>query len=440
MRTIFSALALLATVCRSASAAATNDAAVIAPFVNQQTIAVVHADLTQVNFDALDKWVEQVLDQSKLDDEDRKSMANNLHQATQEARRWTAEFNQAGGNVVWVVFTLENYPPSPPMFIVAPLEKGTDPAGLTKVFAAKGYSVAQIHDALLITPPGSGAQRFRNIRPEPRPDLDKALAQAGAGSLQVALIPSTAARKIFETMAPPLPDGQSATVLSRGILWGGGAVKLPPDLSIQLVVQSQDNAAAQDLLKLLNYFAAAAHQQNNGDYNKISLLRAAAALADRAKVQGDRLIISLDQAHATEVALDAGNSLRGASEQTQRIRSASNIRQLLQGWMMYANENKGAAPNSLEQLQKAEDMSDAVLVDPRHPQMKPGYVYIKPPNVPDPGIAHPDEWIVIYERFNHFGEGINVGFADGHVEWISDEKQFNQMLQKAQRPAQPGAK
>jgi prepilin-type processing-associated H-X9-DG protein len=74
-----------------------------------------------------------------------------------------------------------------------------------------------------------------------------------------------------------------------------------------------------------------------------------------------------------------------------------------------------------------------VAVNPAATGDDDGYVYIKPPE----GSSAPADRLVIYESFDDFPEeGINVGFGDGHVEFVTSEDSFNQMLKDAKDAAE----
>jgi prepilin-type processing-associated H-X9-DG protein len=42
---------------------------------------------------------------------------------------------------------------------------------------------------------------------------------------------------------------------------------------------------------------------------------------------------------------------------------------------------------------------------------------------------------MVYEKFDHFDSGVNVGFGDGHVEFIADEQEVNKLLESARAGA-----
>jgi prepilin-type processing-associated H-X9-DG protein len=69
---------------------------------------------------------------------------------------------------------------------------------------------------------------------------------------------------------------------------------------------------------------------------------------------------------------------------------------------------------------KDQDLSKDVMINPRDPQRMPGYVYIKQP--PEKERTHSDERVVIYEAHDPGAKQIAVGFADGHVEGVSEDR------------------
>jgi prepilin-type processing-associated H-X9-DG protein len=53
-------------------------------------------------------------------------------------------------------------------------------------------------------------------------------------------------------------------------------------------------------------------------------------------------------------------------------------------------------------------------------------------------VKHPAASVLIYENHTTWDDGINVAFADGHVEWVTTEKDFKQMLDQTKQQ-NPGA-
>jgi len=124
-------------------------------------------------------------------------------------------------------------------------------------------------------------------------------------------------------------------------------------------------------------------------------------------------------------------SLSRARETANRVKCGSNMRQIGQGILLYGNENKGNYPPNLGILVKTEELTPQVFVCPSGNTSFPGgnmavddqvkwvnensdYVYL------GAGMnltARPDT-IVAYEKPDaHGGQGMNMLFGDGHVEF-----------------------
>jgi len=108
---------------------------------------------------------------------------------------------------------------------------------------------------------------------------------------------------------------------------------------------------------------------------------------------------------------------------TKSMQSASNMKQILLSCIMYAQDNKDQWPDSLQELTQHRLARDT-LINPRQPERENGYIYIKPSTPISP------QQVVLYEAYDSWGDGINVGYADGHVQFIKEESNFKKDLQK----------
>ncbi len=133
-----------------------------------------------------------------------------------------------------------------------------------------------------------------------------------------------------------------------------------------------------------------------------------------------------------------------------RVKCASNLRQIGKAIQLYANDNGGRYPDSLPVLLVTVDLSAHPLVCPASDDepatgtnkeeilkqlTKPGhtsYVYLGKGMT----TSTPDDAVVAYEPLqNHDGDGGNVLYADGHAEWC-DAKWLAAFITRAQtRPA-----
>jgi prepilin-type processing-associated H-X9-DG protein len=107
-------------------------------------------------------------------------------------------------------------------------------------------------------------------------------------------------------------------------------------------------------------------------------------------------------------------SLARAQTTANRIKSASNLRQIGQALEIFANEHHGASPKTLEELAKAESLDADVLRCPRSPNIH--YVYVghwRTDEDPRGVVAYEDG----SESNSDIGDGGSILFADGSVEF-----------------------
>jgi len=108
---------------------------------------------------------------------------------------------------------------------------------------------------------------------------------------------------------------------------------------------------------------------------------------------------------------------------TNRMKSAKNMQKILLACMVYAKDHKDQWPDSLQDLTQRRLARDT-LINPRQPERESGYIYIKPSTPISP------QQVVLYEAHDSWADGINVGYADGHVQFIKEESNFKKDLQK----------
>lgn len=139
-------------------------------------------------------------------------------------------------------------------------------------------------------------------------------------------------------------------------------------------------------------------------------------------------------------------SLNRARETANRVKCASNMRQIGMGILLYANDNKGKYPPDLGTILKTQDITGEVFVCVSGNNGLPGnwgtmamddrakwidanadYIYLgKGMNA-----ATGADTIVLHEKVQNHGQGMNMLFGDGHVEWMM-MPQAMQMIEKQQ--------
>ena len=138
-----------------------------------------------------------------------------------------------------------------------------------------------------------------------------------------------------------------------------------------------------------------------------------------------------------------------ARRQALRVQCASQLRQLALGAFMYSNANRGFFPPDLDALVTSAGMTPTLLRceacagDPTKPVASTGafgnysYVYLGNGRRAS-AIRSPMTEPLIYELpTNHDDPGINVAFADGHVEMLNGQAAQTFMMQVAAAATQP---
>jgi len=126
-------------------------------------------------------------------------------------------------------------------------------------------------------------------------------------------------------------------------------------------------------------------------------------------------------------------SLNRARSSANRVASMSNLRQIGTGCLMYASNNQGAFPPDLGTLVNGENLAAAVFINPSGSTKLPDMTGMSPDDiakwvndnsdytyvaagikVADPNMALT---VIAYEKSDNHGEGKNILFGDGHIEF-----------------------
>ncbi len=220
----------------------------IAPFIDEQTIAVLHADPTRVEVGPLVDRLAELTPDIRLEHQEIKAAMTEMQNA----------FKRAGGKDLYVVVSLADIPSfehSTP-FLIVPVYEKTDPTALSEILLQtrdkrrQGAQVAKRLGHVLFVGPRRTLDRLQQLQPDPRPELTDAFQAAGDTAVQVLLLPTDNDRRVIEEMLPELPaeiGGGPSTLLTRGLRWAAVGANSSGQLSLNLVIQSQDAQAAQAL-------------------------------------------------------------------------------------------------------------------------------------------------------------------------------------------------
>ncbi|HET6880840.1 MAG TPA: DUF1559 domain-containing protein [Pirellulales bacterium] len=276
----------------------------IAPFVDDDTIAIAHVDLARIDAEKLFAAVAPFV-----------PAGHPLLRMHQPVRQRAQTFLEAGGRDLFVVLSMANLP-EPGPFVLVPLDKHADEAALRAL--ADGAFMERIGDLLFI---GSqeARQRLAEARPIARPELGRALEAVAGSQTQVAFIPSATVRRVAEELMPSLPTeagGGPTTTLTRGMLWAALGVDHSPEPSLRFVAQSQSGDAAR---ALQGHTARLVHDRLPQSEKFAAVLQP--------EIRQDRLVLALDNDRLREL----GGALRPlADSSAAALRRRESTHQLKQ--------------------------------------------------------------------------------------------------------------
>jgi prepilin-type processing-associated H-X9-DG protein len=428
---IVSTLALLAVAVLAVQQPARAD---INKYIDDKTVIAARADLTKVDATALATFLRELATNAGM-------IGPNAVRPGGEAEfnagmammvMWINQAKTAGVTEVYALGDAAGMEQGPPLIVMpVPDDKADAVAALIPVPPQRGrpnprqpqvQTIAGV--GVVFGTPGQ-VERFRAIKPAMRPEIDAALKAGGAAPIKLALAFDATIRGEMAKNVPPQIYGKPTTLVTKDFQWLSIQASVPPAASIKAVAQSTDANTAKQTAEMVNAMLADAEKWNKapGAFTKAIV----------PTVVNNQVVAQVDAKQIGAFATAMREPLGRARQVALRVQSASNLRQLTMVCLMHANENKGQWPADMKEVEaaaakfagKVGPRGPQILTNPQRPEVKPAYVYVKPPaKNADP------QTVVLYESHKEFGEGVNVAFYDGHVEWIGKKEQFEQLLAK----------
>jgi hypothetical protein len=292
----------------------------VAPYLDDQTVAVLHVDLSLFDADAL---VTKAAALGKLDAEDLSPIRNGL-------KIMLKALTDSGARDLFLVVSLADVPERS-AFLVVPLppgkaaENGDGIKGLREKVEGASFlgslHLEPVGDAL-IAADESTLKRLRSLKPADRPQFAKAIAAADGDLAHLVVVPPKDAAKILDSVMPTLPaevGGGSSKVVTQGFRWA--AAGLTPNLKLNLTVQATDADSAKALFDLLKKTYAVVIKNVGPEY--VPDFEKATKLLTPV-VTADRLTLNLN-AQTLAAALHADKAVDALA----RASSAHSLKQLL---------------------------------------------------------------------------------------------------------------
>lgn len=243
-------LVLLATT--SAGAAEKVDgealAKVVAPFVDDRTVGVIHIDVANLDVDQVFKSF------TRLAEIDPKLLAEPAGGISQ----LVALLQKHKVNNAFVVLSLADLPTNPPYVILdLPFQKlGSEHPLVEEINGDQKFGPlkARLQHGEIILGEEKTLARLQEQTPAKSADLGKALTGAGPGVVRLALVGTPAMRAIFEEIMPQIPDelgGGSIKIITRGLKWASVVLDASgDDITLRAVLQAETKELAHKINEL----------------------------------------------------------------------------------------------------------------------------------------------------------------------------------------------
>ncbi len=474
-------IALLALPARTFAQAATTRAApadFLAPFIDSQTIAVAHLDATKIDTAALQKYITELMDAAKVPADD--DLRKNMTLAKGVADVFLTRFQQLGGRHVYALLSHPDiWPHQQPVALLIKIEPGgdakalrelltstfgidppqTEPATLAPVMLDDALRAVMLRDDVLFIGQTFPLKRLQTLKPEARWEL--ALTTPDAPFEAVAAFTADQRRVLVELL-PAFPQeigGGSTAFLSQEGLVARFTLTLPPKPSLSLAFESPalklrvgnlndlkvwNSSSGLPPSSVLNYtpeldalilklrdlllaspqFAAAL---KDPDFPfQAHVAEFTAALKEiLTPVNGT---LTLQDKHIRQlVPFLLEEQLNIARIMFGRTQSAKNIRAIVMAVVMYSQNHDDKFPESLAVLVQAKTLTPDQLLNPADPKHRP-YVYrpIIPYNTVDASVP------LVWEQVDDEKSGLNVGYADAHVEWLRTGAELKADIKRAE--------
>lgn len=225
-------------------------AAIVAPYLDGETLAVARVDLRKLDVPAAIKTLGTIAPAGDAE------FAKHLPEIERLATGLLKMLTQAGFHELYFVFSLADLRPGgPPVIVVAPLQADADVSKAPQVLRdVLRLNAMEFRNRTIVAGSPETLDRLKKLQAVPRPEVLKGFQRTGDAALQVILAPSDDTRRVLREMLPRLPDevgGGSGKMLADGLQWAAVYVQAPPQLSVTAIVQSKDADAAAALRGLI---------------------------------------------------------------------------------------------------------------------------------------------------------------------------------------------
>jgi prepilin-type processing-associated H-X9-DG protein len=334
-----------------------NTAAIIAPFVNDDTVAAAYIDATQLK---VAENVSNALQLLKTKPGDAQSAALGAMMIDGMLHR----FQQAGGHGIYVVGGMADIHIGGGPIAVATTQPGQSPEKLVQLFRdlirELGPTAFQLPNSgdwqpdvqrrgdVVLVGTKSSVARYAALKSSPRSNLLDPLSNLVNEGAVAALVfcPGKEYRRVTRELWPKLPGALAPlrAELADEWLYIEAAINAPPDARPRIAVQAKDAASAEVFAKLWRDLPIAVTQFGGNEQSRQDAKAAAQLLVNSmpVDVQGTRATIRVpsDEQQLTKLRDMFADAAEKSMQVSQRRRRADQFKQISLAMLNYMDVNR----------------------------------------------------------------------------------------------------
>ncbi len=400
----------------------------LSPLIDEHTCVILRIDLTRVDLDALYATAQQLQHPSENITPSPQDEAE-----LQRMKQWLSQFTTAGGTTVYVLWGTAN---PLDILVAVPVAPQTNALTLNSFITevlSDSWTDGQIKlthkNNLILAGTSNALESWSQISPTVRPELQQAATTAGAGAIQLFLIPNIDSRRVIEALLPAVSEQQivpETNAIVKGFQWAVLSIDLPPHTSLKMHIQSADSASAEalrnTLIKSYEVIGQLPQLQHIGPPLRHALMTLTPT------VQGNTLRLTEEKKCIDLITNLIAPALDEARQTAERAACAKNLSGMGKAFLIYANDHDDKFPPNLETLVDTVEFPRKGLACPatRHNPDYSSYVYR---GVDLKSTAVPPNLIVVHDRKGNHRDGRNVLFVDAHIDWV-DEQNFADLIKR----------
>ncbi len=405
--------------------AAVSDYDQIKPWLNDETIAVLSIDLERIDTQIICNELKYYIAQYASQDESNQILKT-LSSVKCLVDGHLEQFRNDGMKSVSLAIDMNDLPL---FYLVVAHKPGSECnafRGLIQTWNLTGFknnpfvnldSMVDAGDVLLVGK-SDILTRLQNDTLSDRADVRDAFKAADGAAVKFVITPPDSLRRVLcETFIVPNGDLTiTGSNLVSYIRWGAVGLKLSDKIQLSYTVQSENsNKAAAALKDNLNSYIS-----DHAELGKIFPEPLDDLKGLLPQVSGNKLAKSIDKIQIRALLAPLfSECVSEAAVKANTTISLQNIKAIVTGLIIYANDHSDTLPQKLEELIATVDMPAKGLVSPLQ-EYGTGYIY----RGSDLNCSMKDcgKLIALYERWEFHGTTKYIaGFMDGHCELMTNE-------------------